>query len=99
MALSVECIGRTNVGLVFSVAHYREQNGDLCCDPDVTILRGSDGEWYPLTFEQAGIAYRPTAEVGAEGIVRVNSREQADLVQFVNLWMTNIQAQQRLELP
>lgn len=67
MALCVECIGQTKLGPVFSFAHYYEQNGDLCCDPDCTIL-GADGCWYPLTFEQGGIAYQRVAEIAADGI-------------------------------
>ena len=99
MALCVERIGESKLGPIFSLAHYHEQNGDLVCDPDVTILRGADGEWYPLTFEQGGVAYRRSAEIAADGSVRVNRRSQRDLVQFVNVWMRNIREQQGLDVP
>src|SRR4051794_39035245 len=52
MAACIEIIDRTHQGwLIVSVAHYFEQNGDLCCDPDVTIMRAKDGD-YAMTFQQ-----------------------------------------------
>ena len=52
MAIHVEMISTNSQGPVYSIAHYYEQEGDLMRDPDMTFLKGADGEYYPLTFRQ-----------------------------------------------
>ena len=98
MALSVENIGRCKLGPVYSFAHYFEQHGDLVPDPDVTVLRAENGDWYPLSFQNA-IAYRQSAEIDADGSIRVDRSSQADLKHFVDVFAHNIKAQQRLDVP
>lgn len=42
MAVHVECVGRTEYGLIYSVAHYYnyyEAAGDLVADPEMELLR------------------------------------------------------------
>jgi hypothetical protein len=95
MPVFVERVGETPLGPVFSVAHYYEQNGDVVPDPDVTFLRDAEGECFPLSY-QDGRTFRRAAEVGADGVVRVNRRMQADLVVFVTTWMRNVREQQGL---
>ncbi len=95
MPVCVERVEETEHGPVFSVAHYFEQNGDLVADPDVTLLRAADGEFYPLTYQDAR-AYRRSVELDSDGGVRANRRMQAALAQFVGVWMKNIGSQQGL---
>jgi hypothetical protein len=92
MAVHVERVEETALGAVYSVAHYYEQSGDLVPDPDVTFLRGLDGAWYPLSFQNA-IAYRRAAEVRG-GQILVKRREQRDLASFANVLLRNIEQQQ-----
>lgn len=49
----IEAIRMQGESLVISVALDFKQNGDLCCDPDMTFLVNETGT-YPLTFEQQG---------------------------------------------
>jgi hypothetical protein len=96
MAACIDIIDRTHQGwLIVSVAHYFEQNGDLCCDPDVTILRAKDGD-YAMTFQQAipPVYQQPLRIEG--GTIRVNEKAQRDLTLFVQELLTNINEQQDL---
>ncbi len=94
MPVHVECLQRTSLGPLFSVAHYYEQNGDLVPDPDVVFVRAAAG-WSPVSFQNS-IAYRVAVHFHADGTIEVDEKEQADLVSFCNLWMKNIYAQQGL---
>jgi len=95
MPVCVERVEETTHGSVFSVAHYYEQNGDLVADPDVTLLRAADGDFYPLSYQDAR-AYRRAVELEPDGEVRANPRQQADLARFVDGWMSNVKSQQGL---
>jgi len=55
MAAYVENIGYFNMGKLFSIAHYYEQNGDLMKEPDMVFIKGQDGEYYPMDFQQDNI--------------------------------------------
>lgn len=95
MALSVDRLLDTPLGPTFALAHYYEQNGDLVPDPDVTFLRGQDGRWYPMSF-QNGLTYRRAAEVHPDGALAVDHAQQRDLAAFSELWMRNLAEQQGL---
>jgi hypothetical protein len=75
MPVCVERVEDTSHGPVFSIAHYYEQEGDIVPDPDVTLLRAADGEFYPLSY-QDGRVYRRSAELGTDG--RVDGPRHAD---------------------
>jgi hypothetical protein len=94
MPVHVECLQRTGLGLLFSVAHYYEQNGDLVPDPDVVFVRTANG-WSPVSFQNS-IAYRVAAHFHEDGTIEVDEKQQTDLVSFCNQWMRNIQEQQGL---
>lgn len=91
MALCVERVEETTYGPVFSMAHYYEQNGGLVPDPDVTLVRAADGDFYPLTYQDARV-FRRSAELDSDGALRVNPKQQADLTRFVGGWMKNFAA-------
>jgi hypothetical protein len=96
MAACIEIIDRTPQGWhVISVAHYFLQNGDMCCDPDVAILRAKDG-YYPMTFEQSiPPVYQQTMKF-EDGAIHANEKAQKSLTVFVTELLTNINEQQRL---
>jgi hypothetical protein len=52
MALHLECIGRCNLGLIFSLAHYYEQHSDLMRDPEMLFIQAEDGGYYPVEIWQ-----------------------------------------------
>ena len=97
MAVHVERIRTVDLGPIYSVAHYYEQNGDLICDPDMTFLVAStDDAVYPLTFEQGGLLYQDAIEWDEGRIKGYRPKMQADMTSFANGWMRNIKEQQRL---
>ncbi len=90
MAVHVERIGPAT----WSVAHYYEQNGDLCCDPDVVFCKVYTG-YMPVSFEQAGVIYQVAAELDAnDQPTALREKTIKDLVVFCNGWMKNISEQQ-----
>lgn len=94
MPVSVSVIERTPLGLVVSVTHYYQLNGDLCCDPDMTFLVAPAGV-FPLTFQQAiPPVFTQAATIEADGKVRCATHSQRDITIFANSWLRNIQQQQ-----
>lgn len=100
MPVSVEFIHENEHGKQYSITHYYELNRDLMSDPDMTFLVSAvDSRVYPLTFRQDG--YPPAEHIAAmamdgESILQ-RPKQQQDITRFANMWMQNIQAQQRLE--
>jgi len=97
MAVHIENVGSCELGPMFSVAHYYEQNGDLMKDPDMVFIRSQDGDYYPIEFQQDNLAlYQCAVEFDQGEIRRVNNKLQNDLANFANSWMKNIREQQGL---
>ncbi|MEI9937284.1 MAG: hypothetical protein WDO69_08655 [Pseudomonadota bacterium] len=94
MAVHVECIGRNEHGLVYSVGHYFEVRGDLVADPEMEILRDGTGAWLPMSISMA-LGGKRAVEFGESGTVRVDEREYRSQLRFLSTWMRNISAQQR----
>lgn len=91
MALSVERLTEDR----FSMAHYFEQNGDLCPDPDMEFWRGPDGRIYPVSITQAFGGYRQVIHFDADGKPeRFSPRGQRELSSFAAMWLKNIKSQQ-----
>lgn len=93
MPLVVEKLGTHDIGTVYSFAHYFEQNGDLCQDPDMTFLSRSDGSVVPMTFQQA-MPPIYTEAVFFDNGWKVATRSQRDITSFANTWLKNIKNQQ-----
>ena len=97
MVVHIECVGKCNLGEIYSVAHYYEQNGDLMRDPDMEFLKGDDGEFYPISFWQDSPLVRDEPVIWEDGeIVTHYGKRQEALASFANLWMKNIKEQQGL---
>ncbi len=93
MKVHVEVINKHHKSYVVSITHYFTQEGDLCCDPDMTFLVNETGV-YPLTFQQAiPPVYQEAARITEDG-VKYSARLQRELTSFANQWMRNIQQQQ-----
>jgi hypothetical protein len=96
MPVCVEVVDETKIGLIVSVAHYYEQNGDLMRDPECTFLVFGDGI-FPLSFRQDNLGIdRLTAAVQEDGHIVLYPRPQRDITRFCNQWMCNISEQQEL---
>lgn len=93
MPVHIEIIGQQHVSLIVSIAHYYEQHGDLCQDPEMTFLVNDTGV-YAMTFQQAiPPIYQEAIRLEDQG-VRYSAKLQRDLTSFANDWMKNIQSQQ-----
>src|SRR5688572_17664601 len=82
MPVHVECLRRTGLGLLYSVAHYYEQNGDLVPDPDVVFVRRTEG-WSPVSFQNS-LAFRVAVHFHHDSTIEVDEKEQRELVSFSN---------------
>ena len=97
MPVHVEHIRKCNLGQIYSITHYYEQNGDLMRDPDMEFIKGGDGEYYPISFWQDSPLKRDEVVVWKDGeITGWMGKEQAELATFANTWMKNIKEQQWL---
>ena len=106
MALHVDRLQAVEAGTIYSLAHYFKQNGDLCCDPDMTFLVSNTGTAagrpeldgvYPLTFQQAiPPTYQDAIEWDGPKIKGIRLKMQADHTHFANTWLRNIREQQGL---
>ena len=94
MAVHVEVVGEgLKGGLIVSVAHYFSQNGDMCCDPDMTFLM-TDDYVFQMTFQQAIPPLYSDAVVIRDGEISIRKKMQSDITKFANQWMANIRSQQ-----
>lgn len=97
MSVHVEHVGTCDLGPMFSIAHYYEQNGDLMKYPDMVFIRDQAGEYYPFEFQQDNLGVYQCAVKFSEGKVEgVNLRMQRDMASFAGDWMKNIKHQQGL---
>ena len=92
LPLSVEQIGPHR----YSLAHYVEQNGDLCADPDMEFVL-AHGRWYPAACQQWGHYSRVLETNGAGEITGHRPGTYRDLRSFARLFLTNIREQQGIK--
>lgn len=97
MAVVVEHLEQREIGSLYSVAHYFEQNGDLVADPDVVFLRRGHGLWTPVSIQAPLGGYRVVVRIREDGRVEVDGRGQRELVRYANMWMKNVAAQQGIK--
>lgn len=85
---------------IYSLSHYFEQNGDLVPDPDMTFAVIDQKKVsknlliIPLTFQNS-IYYTEAIFLKADSW-QIHPKQQADLADFANNWLKNIQWQQDL---
>ena len=76
--------------MVLSLAHYFEQNGDLCQDPEMTVRVTQPGMVEALTFQQA---IPPIYSVVYPEPGKVAPAIKRDLNSFLSMWLWNLTAQ------
>jgi len=97
MAVHIENVGSCELGYMFSVAHYYEQNGDLMKDPDMVFIKSQDGDYYPVEFQQDNLGlYQCAVEWDGNKVKGFTPKLQKDLAKFAATWMRNIKDQQKL---
>jgi hypothetical protein len=93
MDLVIERVGESPNGLpLISVAHYFEQNGDLCQDPEM-LFEVSDLGWRPVFFQQAIPPIYREAVIWNGGSEFIDQRVMRDLTSFARTWDRNIRHQ------
>lgn len=75
--------------IAFSLAHYFEQNGDLCCDPDMVIVL------HPLMRMVEAISFQQAMppvyqEVYSSDGKGVRPKLKKELNAFLGQWLTNL---------
>ena len=97
MPVCVQHIAQTELGPLFSVAHYYEQNRDLMRDPEMVFLK-RNGKYYPVSFQQDGGMgfYQEAIEIQGYRVLGYHPPLLDEQVSFASLWMNNIREQQRL---
>ncbi|RKR80671.1 hypothetical protein BDD43_0803 [Mucilaginibacter gracilis] len=109
MPLTIEQIGEGigtpwGDGVLYSLCHYYEQNGDLMQDPEMCFVvvdkRGNDStawehvEIVPYRFEQANLAiYQQSVIIKDNRLAKFHRVQQADHAEFANIWLSNIEQQ------
>jgi hypothetical protein len=77
--------------LAFSMAHYFEQNGDLCSDPEMVVL------YHPETSTAEAYSFQqslpPVYDVVYPEPGQVNTAAKRNLNGFLSAWLKNLQAQ------
>jgi len=95
MAVHVEALQRIGDGVLFSVAHYYESNGDLVPDPDVVFVGRADGTFCAISIQNSLVFNQPVRWL-ADGTIEIDAREQASIATFANTLLKNIAEQQAL---
>jgi hypothetical protein len=95
MDLVVEVLSRNPSTMVLSLAHYFEQNGDLCQDPEMEVRvylpRGDQpGRVEALTFQQA---IPPIYSVVYPEPGKVVPHLKRELNDFLGTWLRNLEQQ------
>ena len=93
MPLCIEIIGRgRRGGVLLSVAHYHEQNGDLMRDPEL-VVEVTRADWLPVSYRQDGLGLLREVEVTKDGVAAFDHLLAADLVEFMGEWDRNVRDQ------
>jgi hypothetical protein len=95
MPLCIEYVGPgPRGGLLVSIAHYYEQQGDLMADPDLVVeIVRQTGEWLPVSFQQDNLGiYQEAVTVEGDGLV-LRSKLVDDLQQFMRIWDSALREQ------
>lgn len=75
-----------------TVTHYYNQNGDQIADPDLKMLIGADGDWYPVGL-QLCTGHYSRARWTENGRELTNLRINQEVKSFSTMWARNLAAQ------
>ncbi len=84
-------------GFEVSIAHYREQNGDLVPDPEMTFSLRPNWLWKPLTINPGGFGEQTVArlvqDAAGRPTVEYSPRLLREAQSFARVWAQNLRAQ------
>jgi len=80
---------------VYSIAHWYEQNGDLCCDPDMTFSVDHEAKTiWPLTYQMDCFGqYQQAFKRQADGKMTYSPYYLRELDEFLWQWLKNLEMQ------
>lgn len=80
---------------VYSMTHYYEQNGDLMCDPDMTIAVDREaGEAWPRSYQMDALGvYQQVFKRQADGKMTYSPSLLRELDGFLWHWLRNVEEQ------
>ncbi len=89
MDLVIEKLWTSKTGIVISMTHYHEQNGDLVPDPDMQIkllteLKAAEALTYQDSFGYQEVYPEPG---------KINPKFKRSLNDFLGQWLTNLKNQ------
>lgn len=79
-------------GQFVSVTHYFEHNGELIPDPDMELLIGGDGEWYPVAIQFSTGHYARSGYWSGD-MELISTREFREQISFSKVWAKNLKEQ------
>lgn len=98
MALVIEGVGRSpNGNVMVSVAHYFEQNRDLCRDPEMVFEATAD-DWLPVVFQQDIPLYVCRSIAWEDGGTLIHPKALRDNKSFARTWDRNLKEQGFLDV-
>lgn len=87
MPLHIEYVGKgPRGGMMVSVMHTFEQNGDLMRDPDLVAELMLSGEWLPISYRQDSLGVFQDAVLPEGDQILVNTRLAQSISQFMVVW-------------
>jgi len=94
MPLAIEYLGQgPRGGMLLSVMHHFEQNGDLMRDPDLEVEVLPGDRWEPVSYRQDSLGlFQEAVRVGDQGL-DVRPQLVADLKAFMRMWDRNLAEQ------
>lgn len=79
---------------VYALTHYGEQNGDLMCDPDMTIaVDRENGRIIPRTFRNDYMGVFQEVFTTINDRLMYSHRLLIDLDEFLYMWLNNLKEQ------
>jgi hypothetical protein len=90
--LTIEIIGKNQL----SICHYGECNGDLMRDPEMVFYKQNDN-WFPIYFRNDWMGSEEFSCTITEGKLVVRNKDcQQSQAEFADLWLLNIEDQQKI---
>lgn len=94
MPLSVNLLYKEKDGVVYSLAHYGEQCGDLMADPDMELkVNRESGTVEPLTYRNDFMGLFQEVYITQNGQLLYSKRLRSELDEFLWQWLKNIHDQ------
>ncbi len=93
MDLSVNKLCEDQQKIIFSMAHYGEQNGDLMADPDMELMIMKDAkEVQALSYRNDYAGFFQEVYDNYENPSTVKPKLQKEANEFLSMWLGNIKA-------